>query len=233
MSISAFAAEPAQKPQSAKEHLQNHFKLYGFIRNYFIYDSRESVSGTGDLFYYLPKDVSLANAGTENEMDKNATSSFRFLALTSRLGVDVSGYHIGNVHFGAKFEGDFYSGLSSVDDEKNPGVKTWFPAKSKIMGTAAARLRQAYATITWKDLPLCKEQKASVAHVPRLMNVPGFDGVLIHIGNTASHSAGCILVGENKAVGQVLNSTATFKKLYQKLKQAWDQGEEIWIKIAK
>lgn len=70
-------------------------------------------------------------------------------------------------------------------------------------------------------------------HVPRLMNVPGFDGVLIHIGNTASHSAGCILVGENKVVGQVLNSTATFKKLYQKLKQAWDQGEEIWIKIAK
>ena len=163
MSLSvAFAAEPAQKAESAKEHLQNHFKLYGFVRNYFIYDSRESVSGTADLFYYLPKDVSMVNAGTEYEMDKNAASSFRFLALTSRLGVDVSGYHIGNVHFGAKIEGDFYSGLSSVDDTKNPGVKTWFPANTKIMGTAAVRLRQAYATITWKDLPMCKEQTASV-----------------------------------------------------------------------
>lgn len=70
-------------------------------------------------------------------------------------------------------------------------------------------------------------------YVPRLMNVPGFEGVLIHIGNTASHSAGCILVGENKAVGQVLNSTATFQRLYQVLSQAWKRGEEILIEISK
>ena len=162
LSVSAFAQTEKKSETPVKDHLQNHFKMYGFIRNYFIYDSRESVSGTGDLFYYLPKDVSIVNKGTEYEMDKNAEASFRFLALTSRLGVDVSGYHIGNVHFGAKVEGDFYSGLSSVDDVKNPGVKTWFPANTKIMGTAAARLRQAYATITWKDLPMCKDQKASV-----------------------------------------------------------------------
>ena len=162
LSVSAFAQTETKSDAPVKDHLQNHFKMYGFIRNYFIYDSRESVSGTADLFYYLPKDVSIVNKGTDYEMDKNAEASFRFLALTSRLGVDVSGYHIGNVHFGAKFEGDFYSGLSSVDDVKNPGVKTWFPANTKIMGTAAARLRQAYATITWKDLPICKDQKASV-----------------------------------------------------------------------
>lgn len=157
LSVSAFAQTEKKSETPVKDHLQNHFKLYGFIRNYFIYDSRESVSGTADLFYYLPKDVSMKDG-----IDVNDTPSFRFLALTSRLGVDVSGYHIGNVHFGAKIEGDFYSGLSSVDDVKNPGVKTWFPANTKIMGTAAARLRQAYATITWKDLPMCKDQKASV-----------------------------------------------------------------------
>ena len=162
LSVSAFAQTETKSDAPVKDHLQNHFKMYGFIRNYFIYDSRESVSGTADLFYYLPKDVSIVNKDTDYEMDKNDVASFRFLALTSRLGVDVSGYHIGNVHFGAKVEGDFYSGLSSVDDEKNPGVKTWFPANTKIMGTAAARLRQAYATITWKDLPMCKDQKASV-----------------------------------------------------------------------
>ena len=100
-SFSAFAADK----EKVKDAPKNHFKLYGFIRNYFVFDSRESVSGTGDLFYYLPKDVSMNEAGTE---DMNATASFRFLALTSRLGVDVSGYHIGNVHFGAKIEGDFY-----------------------------------------------------------------------------------------------------------------------------
>ena len=94
--LNVYAAEKEQKAEP-----KNHFKLYGFIRNYFIFDSRESVSGTGDLFYYLPKDVKMNEAGTE---DLNATSSFRFLALTSRLGVDVSGYQIGNVHFGAKIE---------------------------------------------------------------------------------------------------------------------------------
>ena len=151
--LSAAAVSAADKEAETKQHLQNHFKLYGFIRNYFAYDSRESVSGTGDLFYYLPKDVSLNEAGE----DINATSSFRALALTSRLGVDVSGYSIGNVHFGAKIEGDFYSGLSN---SSNANAGKFFPGNTKISGTAAARLRQAYATITWKELG--KEQKNSV-----------------------------------------------------------------------
>ena len=154
LSVSAFAAEPAAKAEApAKDHLQNHFKLYGFIRNYFVFDSRESKAGTGDLFYYLPLDRKMNEAGTQ---DMNAAASFRFLALTSRLGVDVSGYHIGNVHFGAKIEGDFYSGLSKAS------TPVGLTGNTNVSGTAQARLRQAYATITWKDLPLGEEQKASI-----------------------------------------------------------------------
>ena len=67
--------------------------------------------------------------------------------------------------------------------------------------------------------------------LPRLLNVPGFDGILIHIGNKAEDSSGCILVGENKVKGQVINSTATFKKLYKVLKEASDNGEKITIEI--
>ena len=151
--LSSVNAQTADKSDS-KDHLQNHFKLYGFIRNYFVFDSRESVSGTGDLFYYLPKDVSMKDG-----IDVNDTPSFVFLALTSRLGVDVSGYHIGNVHFGAKIEGDFYAGLSN---SSNSNASVYFPGNTKISGTAQARLRQAYATITWKDLPMSGENKASV-----------------------------------------------------------------------
>ena len=150
LSLCALNAAAAEKEQKAEP--KNNFKLYGFIRNYFIFDSRESKSGTGDLFYYLPLDKKMNENGTQ---DLNAASSFRFLALTSRLGVDVSGYSINNVHFGAKIEGDFYSGLSSASD-----VKGYFPGNSKISGTATARLRQAFATITWKELG--KEQQNSV-----------------------------------------------------------------------
>lgn len=53
--------------------------------------------------------------------------------------------------------------------------------------------------------------------VPRLINVSGFDGVLIHPGNTSSDTSGCILVGENKVVGKVINSQVTWKKLMNKL----------------
>lgn len=67
--------------------------------------------------------------------------------------------------------------------------------------------------------------------VPRLLNVPGFDGVLIHVGNTALDSHGCILVGKNSQVGKVLDSTNTFKALYGKLKTANDKGESITITI--
>ena len=67
--------------------------------------------------------------------------------------------------------------------------------------------------------------------LPRLCNVPGYQGVLVHCGNTAKDTEGCILVGENKAVGQVLNSTATFRKLYPILKAAEERGEAIYITI--
>lgn len=69
------------------------------------------------------------------------------------------------------------------------------------------------------------------AYLPRLINVPGFDGILIHIGNTNKDTAGCLLVGENKQVGRVLNSTATFQRLYKILKNATNEGRRIWIEI--
>ncbi len=68
-------------------------------------------------------------------------------------------------------------------------------------------------------------------YLPRLLNVPHFDGILIHAGNTAEDSAGCILVGENKVKGQVINSMATLKRLVPILKRASDSGEKIWISI--
>lgn len=62
--------------------------------------------------------------------------------------------------------------------------------------------------------------------VPRLLSVPGFDGVLIHPGNTDADTYGCILVGENKVKGQVINSQATYHKLMEIL-----QGQDVMIEV--
>lgn len=69
------------------------------------------------------------------------------------------------------------------------------------------------------------------AKMPRLLNVPGFDGILIHPGNTASDTDGCLLVGKNDKPGWVSSSTVYFKQLYTKMKEAVNNGEKIFITI--
>ncbi len=99
-------------------------KAYGFIRTYAHVDSHAIKGGTGNLFSYLPLD------------NNDNSTSWHFSAITSRLGVNVSGYEYNGVKVSAKIEGDFYSGLTGVT------------------GTAQFRLRQAFMTLDWTDAAL-------------------------------------------------------------------------------
>ena len=70
--------------------------------------------------------------------------------------------------------------------------------------------------------------------LPRILNVKGFDGILIHVGegiNGKDLTSGCILVGKNTIKGGLTNSKECFKELYKLLKDRYNRGEKIIIKI--
>ena len=69
--------------------------------------------------------------------------------------------------------------------------------------------------------------------LPRLVSVKGYAGVLIHSGNTAADTEGCILVGENRERGKVLNSRATLEHLLVFLRAAQAKGEDIELTITR
>ena len=68
--------------------------------------------------------------------------------------------------------------------------------------------------------------------LPRLLDVPGYEGVLIHPGNTAADTDGCLLPGNNREKGKVLDSQTRFHQLMKEfLLPAHQAGEEIEIEI--
>lgn len=67
--------------------------------------------------------------------------------------------------------------------------------------------------------------------LPLLLNVPGYQYIRVHNGNRPDSTEGCLLVGENKAKGQVLNSRATLEKLMSVLLECEKRKEKISITI--
>ena len=112
----------------AQEEKPSKFKLYGFIRNYVSADSRAVNAGTEDLYFYMPKGVSMKDG-----YDQNAGFNWRFVSLTTRLGLDVSGYKWGTMGVSGKVEADFYNLSGSVP---------------------VLRLRQAFMKLNWDNSPV-------------------------------------------------------------------------------
>lgn len=67
--------------------------------------------------------------------------------------------------------------------------------------------------------------------LPLLLNVPNFEGVRIHTGNTEKDTEGCILIGYNKVKGKVINSRIAFDKVMKQLELATINNEKITIEV--
>jgi len=67
-------------------------------------------------------------------------------------------------------------------------------------------------------------------------NVPNFEYILIHCGNTDEHTAGCLLVGDSQENNQITKdgfigkSTQAYKRIYPRIAEALVRGEEVTIK---
>lgn len=77
-------------------------------------------------------------------------------------------------------------------------------------------------------------KKYCKGYMPRLLDVPGFDGILIHCGSSANSSAGCVIVGFNTIKGRVTDSKKAWEKLMKNyLLPAKVLGEEITYTITR
>lgn len=95
--------------------------------------------------------------------------------------------------------------------------------KRKVKGETAIPSGRYAVNITWS--PKFRRM------LPILVNVPGYEGVRIHSGNTAKDTDGCILPGVNKKVGMVLDSRKWFTVVYDKIRAALNRKEKVWITI--
>lgn len=139
-------------------------------------------------------------------------------------------YTIGNLYIDGKW---FCNTIEDKDRGLYQGMDKETISQIKVYAETAIPYGRYKVTLnvqspkfsTYKKYQFCK------GYLPRLLDVPGFDGILIHIGNKATQSAGCILVGVNREKGKVLDSEKTFRALYEILDEANKRGEEIWINI--
>ena len=131
--------ESKDKAEKARRYWHEHYKVYGFVRNYISFDSRETVTTVAGLFSYIPRDeqwnLTPAQAAAEDieRTDLNAIATLRFLAISTRAGLDIH-YRVKNTHIGGKIEADFCASVTQNG------------------GTALMRMRHAYMTLGWDSL---------------------------------------------------------------------------------
>ena len=85
--------------------------------------------------------------------------------------------------------------------------------------------RNFAVTHPWYNTTSCK------GHIPCLVGVPAFSGILIHCGSNAGHTSGCILVGYNTIKGGLTDTKKAFVKLCDRIMECAKRKEKVFIEI--
>ena len=125
--------------------------------------------------------------------------------LVKRL-YKTSAYTIGKMYIDGQY-------LCDTVEDCDRGLKQSMTpqqiAVQKVYGKTAIPAGRYKVTLTFSN----KFKRV----LPLVNDVIGFLGIRIHAGNTADDSLGCIIVGENKIKGGVVNSKVTLERLMAKL----------------
>ena len=134
-------------------------------------------------------------------------------------------YTIGRLAIRKEVSDEYLTGTADeyFCDTLEPTWRDYAHGGRKIKGRSAIPEGRYAVVISWS--PKMK------AWLPILLGVPNFEGIRIHAGNTSEDTAGCILVGKNKLVGQVVDSRIWLHRLKQKIVEAKDRGEAVWITV--
>ena len=134
-------------------------------------------------------------------------------------------YTIGKLYIVERVDDEYLAGTKQTYfcDTLEPTWRDYRHGGHKIRGKSAIPEGRYPVVITWS--PKMKQW------LPLLVNVPMFSGIRIHAGNTAEDTQGCILVGQNQKKGMVLNSRIWLKRLKDKIVEAKDRGEAVWVTV--
>ena len=138
-------------------------------------------------------------------------------------------YTIGRLYIREQVMDEYLPGTEDkyFCDTLEPTWRDYEHGAYKVKGRSAIPEGRYAVVISWS--PKFKQW------LPILLGGPDFNrkwqGIRIHAGNTAKDTEGCILVGKNREVGKVLDSRKWLYELKQRIVEAKDKGEAVWITI--